>query len=67
LDEDYGDFHGKPGVAAHNGFKRAGFKEIFAQAGFSALQFHEAHTVIRTLATGKEKPFTIFLMTGLKK
>jgi ubiquinone/menaquinone biosynthesis C-methylase UbiE len=67
LDEDHGDFHGKPGVAAHNGFKREAFRAVFARAGFSTLQFHEAHTVIRTLATGKEKPFTVFLLTGLKK
>lgn len=67
LDEDHGDFHAQPGAAAHNGFKRIELKEIFAQAGFSVLRFHEAHTVIRTLATGKEKPFTIFLLTGQKK
>jgi ubiquinone/menaquinone biosynthesis C-methylase UbiE len=67
LDEEHGDFHASPGAAAHNGFKRAEFKDLFAEAGFTGLQFHEAHTTIRTLPTGKEKPFTLFLLTGAKK
>jgi ubiquinone/menaquinone biosynthesis C-methylase UbiE len=66
LDEENGEFHGDPNITEHNGFNRKALQEIFERAGFNSVQFHEAHTVVKPLPDGRERPFTIFLMTGLK-
>ena len=66
LDEENGDFHGNAQATEHNGFNRAALRAVFDQAGFTGLEFHDAHTVVKPLADGREKPFSIFLLTGSK-
>ncbi len=66
LDEEDGTFHSAPGAARHNGFSRSELHKIFAGAGFEDIRFHEAYRRVKTLKNGKEKTFTIFLMTARK-
>ena len=66
LDEENGDFHSNTHATEHNGFNRNILQGIFEQAGFGSLHFHEAYTVVKPLPDGRERPFSIFLMTGLK-
>lgn len=67
LDEEDGTFHSGPGAARHHGFNRQAFQNIFAGAGFEDIRFHDAYVRVRPLENGKEKTFTIFLMTACKR
>lgn len=66
LDEDNGEFHSDPNSARHNGFNRPELQKVFESTGFKEIEFHEAYTRIKFLKNGKEKEFTIFLMTANK-
>jgi ubiquinone/menaquinone biosynthesis C-methylase UbiE len=65
LDSDNGEFHEKPGIAEHDGIDRKYLHEVFEQAGFVSIRFHEAATIQKISShTGTLKDFTIFLMTA---
>jgi ubiquinone/menaquinone biosynthesis C-methylase UbiE len=66
LDEENGEFHGDPQATEHHGFRHEVLQEIFERAGFTTICFHEATSMVKTLRDGREKSFSIFLMTGLK-
>lgn len=67
LDEENGEFHSDPLATEHNGFNRCVLQGIFEKAGFSSIQFYDAATIVKPLPDGRERPFTVFLMTGVKK
>jgi ubiquinone/menaquinone biosynthesis C-methylase UbiE len=65
LDLDNGEFHETPGIAEHDGIDRKYLQQVFEQAGFVSVRFHEAATIQKTSSrTGKLRDFTIFLMTA---
>ncbi|MCX6684865.1 MAG: methyltransferase domain-containing protein [Methanoregula sp.] len=65
LDSDNGEFHEEPGIAEHDGIDRKYLQQVFEQAGFVLVQFHEAATIQKISSrTGKIRDFTIFLMTA---
>lgn len=66
LDEENGEFHGDPRAAAHNGFSRPDFRRRFEQAGFKSVRFDDACSVRKTVAGGRERDFSIFLMLAEK-
>jgi ubiquinone/menaquinone biosynthesis C-methylase UbiE len=67
LDSDNGEFHEAPGIAEHDGIDRRFLQQVFEQAGFGSVQFHEGATIQKvSYRTGKMKDFTIFLMTAQK-
>jgi ubiquinone/menaquinone biosynthesis C-methylase UbiE len=65
LDADNGEFHEKPGIAEHDGIDRKYLQQVFEQAGFVSVRFHEAAMIQKISSrTGKLRDFTIFLMTA---
>lgn len=66
LDAEDGSFHGSRMHTEHNGFDRAVLGDIFRQAGFSDVAFHEAHAITRPGPDGQPRTFTVFLMTARK-
>jgi ubiquinone/menaquinone biosynthesis C-methylase UbiE len=65
LDSDNGEFHEAPGIAEHDGIDRKNLQQVFEQAGFVSVQFHEAAMIQKISSrTGKIRDFTIFLMTA---
>jgi hypothetical protein len=65
LDLDNGEFHETPGIAEHDGIDRKYLQQVFEQAGFVSVRFHEAATIQKISSmTGKLRDFTIFLMTA---
>jgi ubiquinone/menaquinone biosynthesis C-methylase UbiE len=65
LDSDNGEFHGAPGIAEHDGIDRKNLQQVFEQAGFVSVQFHEAAMIQKISSrSGKIRDFTIFLMTA---
>ena len=65
LDSDDGEFHEAPGIAEHDGIDRKYLQQVFEQAGFVSVQFHEAATIKKASSrTGNIRDFTIFLMTA---
>ncbi len=66
LDTEAGDFHSDNTGVEHFGFDRDALKELFANAGFSDIQFQTAYWINRPTAAGVEKSYTIFLLTAGK-
>jgi ubiquinone/menaquinone biosynthesis C-methylase UbiE len=65
LDLDNGEFHETLGITEHDGIDRNYLQQVFEQAGFVSVRFHEAATIQKISShTGKLKDFTIFLMTA---
>jgi SAM-dependent methyltransferase len=65
LDCDNGEFHDAPGIAEHNGIDRKILEQVFEEAGFDSVRFSTAATIQKTSSrTGRQRDFTIFLMTG---
>jgi len=61
LDPDKGEFHEAPGIAEHDGIDRKNLQQVFEQAGFVSVQFHEAATIQKISSrTGKMRDFAIF-------
>ena len=68
LDSDNGEFHETPGIAEHDGIDRKYLQQVFEQAGFVSVRFHEAATLQKISSmTGKLRDFTIFLMTAIRE
>jgi ubiquinone/menaquinone biosynthesis C-methylase UbiE len=65
LDLDNSEFHETPGITEHNGIDRNYLQQVFEQAGFVSVRFHEAATIQKISSrTEKLRDFTIFLMTA---
>ena len=65
LDLDNGEFHETSGITEHNGIDRKYLQQVFEQAGFVSVRFHEAATIQKISSrTGKLRDFTIFIMTA---
>jgi hypothetical protein len=68
LDSDNGEFHETPGITEHDGIDRKYLQQVFEQAGFVLVRFHEAATIQKISSrTGKIRDFTIFLMTAIRE
>lgn len=66
LDTEDGSFHGDRMHTEHKGFDRAALGDIFRQAGFEDVAFHEVLAFTRPGPDGEPRTFTVFLMTGRK-
>jgi SAM-dependent methyltransferase len=66
LDLDDGQFHDDNTGVFHFGFDRAALREVFAKAGFENVEATDAAEVLKPGRDGKERRFTVFLMTGTK-
>jgi ubiquinone/menaquinone biosynthesis C-methylase UbiE len=68
LDPDDGQFHGADATGVfHPGFDRAELRKEFIHAGFDDVRDMTAAEVIKPIATGDMRRFTVFLMSGRKK
>lgn len=66
LDVENGDFHGDRVGVHHLGFDRAEFAALFADAGFHSVATDTARVIRKTIASGEEKDFSVFLLTARK-
>jgi SAM-dependent methyltransferase len=66
LDPDDGQFHTNNEGVFHFGFSQAELREAFIAAGLTDVQYRTAAKVTKPVASGGERVFTVFLMTGLK-
>lgn len=64
LDTEPGDFHADNTGVEHFGFDPAGLRALAAQAGFAEVASATAYQMRKTTATGGEREFPIFLLTG---
>ena len=64
LDSEDGSFHGENPTVFHNGFDRAALRELMSQAGFGEIRDRTAGEIVKAVAGGGERTFTVFLMTG---
>jgi len=67
LDPDDGKFHGSNDGVFHFGFDRARLRQAFTEAGFYEIRDRTAAKIMKPIADGEKREFTIFLMTGRKK
>ena len=65
LDLDDGEFHADNTGVYHFGFDRNVLRQMFADAGFTAVSDVTATAITRTTARGVERTFTIFMMHGI--
>ena len=66
LDEEGGSFHDNNDGVFHLGFNREKLGRLFAEIGFTDVQFTTAAQMKKTGADGKDRVFDVFLVTGLK-
>lgn len=66
LDPEGGQFHGNNDGVFHFGFPEAELRQAFAQAGLTDVRYRTAAEVSKPDAGGRERLFTVFLMTGRK-
>lgn len=64
LDSEDGSFHGENPTVFHNGFDRAALRELMGKAGFGEIRDRTAAEIVKAVADGSERTFTVFLMTG---
>lgn len=67
LDLDGGQFHEDGTGVFHNGFDRKELRQSFEAAGFTEVRDRTAASMVKIVAGGSKREFTIFLMTGQKK
>lgn len=67
LDLDGGRFHEDSTGVFHNGFDRKMLRQAFLDAGFEEVRDRTAATMMKPVAGGEKKDFSIFVMTGRKK
>jgi len=67
LDLDDGQFHEDSTGVFHNGFDRASLQRLFEETGFEDVTCRTAASMIKPVAGGGSREFTIFLMTARKK
>ena len=66
LDTEDGSFHSHNTGVYHLGFDRTRLKALVADTGFRQVQDTTAATMVKEIAGGKEREFSIFLITGRK-
>ena len=66
LDEEGGRFHDNNDGVFHFGFDRENLARLFADAGFSDIDFTTATQIDKSGADGSSRLFSLFLMTGSK-
>jgi len=66
LDSDGGQFHQNNEGVQHFGFDRAELRSILADAGFADIRDRTATEVLKPVAGGGMRSFSLFLTTGLK-
>jgi ubiquinone/menaquinone biosynthesis C-methylase UbiE len=66
LDLDDGQFHEDSTGVFHNGFERKELRQAFEAAGFTDIMDRTAASMVKPVAGGGKREFTIFLMTGRK-
>jgi len=66
LDLDDGKFHSNNDGVFHFGFNREELRLIFMDAGFQNIQTRQAAEIEKPVSDGKNRIFTIFLMTARK-
>ena len=67
LDLEDGEFHGNNDGVFHLGFDRAALRDDFMRAGFEEVSDTTAATVRKPIASGAERAFTVFLISGRKR
>ena len=67
LDPEGGEFHGDNDTVFHCGFDRVGLRRTMMEAGFDDIRDTTAANVMKPIADGGIRPFSVFLMTGWKK
>lgn len=67
LDLDNGQFHADNTGVFHFGFARAALRKMFTEAGFENVNDRTAAKVMKPVANGEMREFTVFLMSGRKK
>ena len=66
LDPDDGQFHSNNEGVFHFGFHQAELSQALAAAGLVDVRYRTAARVPKPVAGGRERVFTVFLMTGRK-
>jgi 2-polyprenyl-3-methyl-5-hydroxy-6-metoxy-1,4-benzoquinol methylase len=66
LDLDDGKFHSNNDGVFHSGFDREDLRSIFIKEGFQSIQTRQAAEIEKPVGDGKNRIFTIFLMTARK-
>jgi 2-polyprenyl-3-methyl-5-hydroxy-6-metoxy-1,4-benzoquinol methylase len=66
LDPDDGEFHADSTGVFHNGFERETLRRQLAEAGFDAIRARTAAAISKPARGGKERTFSIFLITAKK-
>ena len=66
LDTEDGSFHGDKIEVFHLGFDRSRFKALLEDTGFREVRDTTAASMVKEIAGGQEREFTIFLITGRK-
>jgi ubiquinone/menaquinone biosynthesis C-methylase UbiE len=67
LDLDGGQFHEDSTGIFHNGFDRIMLQQLFKETGFVDVTCRTAASVIKPIAGGGSREFTVFLLTARKK
>ena len=65
LDLDDGEFHADNTGVCHFGFERGALRQMFVDAGFTAVNDVTATAITRPTKRGVERTFTIFMMHGI--
>lgn len=65
LDPDDGEFHADNTGVCHFGFDRGALRQMFIDAGFTAVNDVTTTAITRPTARGVERAFTIFMMHGV--
>ena len=65
LDLDDGEFHADNTGVCHFGFERGALRQMFVDAGFTAVNDVTATAITRPTTRGVERTFTIFMMHGI--
>jgi len=66
LDIDDGQFHENNDGVFHFGFDRGNLSNLIIEAGFKSIKCQTAAKIIKPVQDGKNREFTIFLITGCK-
>ena len=66
LDTEDGSFHGDKTGVFHLGFERSRVQALLEDAGFRQVRATTAASMVKEIAGGKEREFSVFLITGRK-
>jgi ubiquinone/menaquinone biosynthesis C-methylase UbiE len=66
LDTEDGSFHGDNTGVFHLGFERSRLQKLLEDTGFHQVRATTAASMVKEVAGGEEREFTVFLITGRK-